>query len=250
MSEPLAAGAIEPATIASLQVGQPRQVGQADASDPLDRPWTTGFFKEPVGHALWLDFEGLDGDGVADRKLHGGPEKAVLAYAAGHYPAWAAELGLVLPGGAFGENFTVLGQSEATVCIGDRYAVGTAIVEVSQPRQPCWKLARRWRIRTLAARVQETGRTGWYLRVRQTGRVAAGDPMILIERPHPEWTVAAANAVMHGRPTDRAAAEALAACPALATNWRTALAARSETGTEPDTHRRLVGPNDPAGGSP
>lgn len=249
MPQPLAAGAVEPATIASLQVGLPRLVGTADASDPLDRPWTTGFFKEPVHQPLWLGDEGLEGDGVADRKVHGGPEKAVLAYAASHYFAWEAELGFELPSGAFGENVTVRGQSEATVCIGDRYAVGTAIVEVSQPRQPCWKLARRWRIRTLAARVQETGRTGWYLRVRQTGRVTAGDSLILIERPYPEWTVAAANAVMHGRPTDRAAAEALAACPALAANWRTALAARSATGTEPDTRRRLVGPNDPAGGT-
>ncbi|MFP5503622.1 MAG: MOSC domain-containing protein [Candidatus Sericytochromatia bacterium] len=231
--------------IESLQVGLPRTLGLEGAPEPMDRPWTTGFFKAPVAGPVWLGAEGLEGDGVADRRVHGGPEKAVLVYGAPHYPAWEHELGLVLPPGAFGENFTVSGQTEAEVCLGDIYAVGEALVEVAQPRQPCWKLSRRWRVPDLAVRVQASGRTGWYLRVHREGRVAAGDRLILLDRPHPEWTVAEANAVMHARGEDRAAA-ALAACPALAPGWRKTLEARAATGAPTDTRPRLMGPNEPS----
>src|SRR5690606_6199783 len=126
------------------------------------------------------------------------------------------------------------------VCIGDTYEVGGAVVQVSQPRQPCWKLARRWRIRDLAARVQETGRTGWYLRVLREGEVTAGDSLRLIDRPYAEWTIARANEIMHERRDDRDAAGALAACPLLSASWRETLRRRTETGMNPDPLRRLV----------
>src|SRR5690606_8606076 len=98
--------------------------------------------------------------------------------------------------GAFGENFTVKGLTEAAICVGDRWRVGgQAVVEVSQPRQPCWKLARRWGIKTLALHVQKTGRTGWYFRTLVEGMVAPDMYLQLIERPHPAWTVERANQI-------------------------------------------------------
>jgi MOSC domain-containing protein YiiM len=220
--------AMSPASLVSIQVGQPQTLGRSDATDLMDREWTTGFFKQTVSGPVALRRTNLDGDGQADLENHGGPDKAVNVYPAEHYPLWIEELGLdSLPFGGFGENFTLAGLTESTVAIGDVFAIGDAAVQVSQPRQPCWKLARRWRLKDLAARVIQTGRTGWYVRVLQEGTVAAGTTVRLIERPHPEWTVAAANDVMHHRRHDREATLALAACPALSASWREALERRA-----------------------
>ncbi len=211
----------------SIQVGLPQTFGRADAPDPLDQAWTSGIFKEPVAGPVWLGITGLAGDGQANRDAHGGPDKAVNVYPQVHYAHWAAALDLTdLSGGSFGENFTTAGPLEAQVCIGDIFDVGAARVQITQPRQPCWKLARRWRLRDLAATVQRSGRTGWYLRVLQEGWVAAGDALVLLDRPHPEWPVTTANAVMFERTADHAAAQALAACPALSTSWRDTLMQR------------------------
>jgi MOSC domain-containing protein YiiM len=209
----------------SIQVSLPRRIEPDEAPDPGGRAWTTAFFKQPVAGPLWLGRPNLEGDGQADRKNHGGPDKAVLAYAAAHYPFWRRELDdPEFPYGAFAENFTVEGLNEDSVCIGDTYALGDARVQVSQPRQPCWKIAARWRRRDLTVLVERTGRTGWYLRVLAEGRVEAGLPFELVERPFPEWTVTAATRVMRGK--DPRAAE-LAECPLLATSWRIDLAERA-----------------------
>ena len=147
--------------IIAVLVGMPRTYGTEGAADPLERPWTTALYKEPVAGPVRLGRENLSGDQPAQRSVHGGPEMAVLAYAAAHYPRWRDELGLPdLPYGAFGENLLVDGFDESSVCIGDVFAVGDARIQVSQPRGPCWKLERRWRIPDLIARVRDTGRGG------------------------------------------------------------------------------------------
>jgi MOSC domain-containing protein YiiM len=207
-------------TLLSIQVGMPRTHGVPGAEDPFDRPWTSGFFKEPVPGAVRVTQAGLVGDGVADRVNHGGPDKAVLVYSADHYPGWADELGVrPLPVGAFGENLTALGLTEDDVCIGDEWACGEVRFEVSQPRQPCWKLARRWRIKNLPARVVDSGRSGWYLRVLAEGEIVAGLPFTLVHRPNPEWTVRRAHRVMHDSKDDTAENAALMAVPGLSFSW-------------------------------
>lgn len=149
-----------------------------------------------------------------------------------------------LPYGAFGENFTVVGQTEADVCIGDTWQVGSDVVlQISQPRQPCWKLARRWRIKTLALQVQQTGRTGWYFRVLQPGPVAAGMSLTLQSRPHPTWSVQRANRVMHAEKADIVAAAELAAIPLLSESWRNTLTRRAKKLTL-DSTKRLIGENE------
>lgn len=209
------------AFLVSVQVGLPAQLGTPDAANPHDRPWTTGIFKQAVVGPVALSSTGLAGDGVADLVNHGGSDKAINVYPADHYPAWQAELGRPDFGpGAFGENFTIAGLVEADLAIGDRFRIGTeVVVEVSQPREPCWKLARRWHIKDLAAKVIATGRSGWYFRVITPGTVAAGMPVTRIAQGTSAWTITAANAVMHGRPVDRAAAGRLAVVPGLATSW-------------------------------
>jgi MOSC domain-containing protein YiiM len=211
--------------LVSIQVGLPRSYGQEGADDPMDRPWTTGFFKQPVDGPRRLGRTNLDGDGQADLVNHGGEDKAVLCYAASHYLEWREALHRPdLPHGAFGENFTIEGQNEELVCVGDTYSLGEAIVQVSQPRQPCWKLAWRWRIKELTAYVERSGRTGWYIRVLQEGEVRAGLPLTLLDRPYPEWTVMRAGKVMRNRRKDPEAAGELAGVELLAASWREHLA--------------------------
>jgi MOSC domain-containing protein YiiM len=212
-------------SILSIQVGLPKQLGTEGAKNPMERPWTTGFFKEPVAGAIYLGKTNLTGDGQADLILHGGIEKAVLAYAAKHYPQWRQELNLSnFPYGAFGENFTISMQTEEDVCIGDIFTVGEARIQVSQPREPCWKLARRWRMKDLPKRVITSGRSGWYFRVLSEGIVENGLPLLLLERPFPQWTIARVNQVFYRGGED---VSELASCPLLSSSWRQYFSARS-----------------------
>ncbi|WP_240627229.1 MOSC domain-containing protein [Thermoflavimicrobium daqui] len=226
-------------------VGKPQTLGQKDAKSAMDKEWTSGIVKKPVEGKVWLGRTNLVGDGQADLKYHGGPDKAVLAYACTHYAKWQTELGIEqMKPGALGENFAIDNQTEAEVCIGDLYQIGEAIVQVSQPRQPCWKPARLWKVKDLALRIQNTGRTGWYLRVMQEGYVESGQPITLLERPYPEWTIAKCNQIMHQQPYDREATQQLASCKLLSENWRNTLWKRVEKGENPDIRGRVIGPNE------
>jgi MOSC domain-containing protein YiiM len=218
-----------PAVLSSIQIGKPASYGSDDATDPHDESWTTGFFKTPVEGAVWAAATNLEGDGQADLKNHGGIDKAVLAYSADHYPPWRRELSMPeMPHGAFGENFTIAGLSEESVHIGDIFGIGAARFEVSQPRQPCWKLARRWRMHELLGLVIRNGRTGWYFRVLAPGRVEKQMPVTLLERPNPEWSIARANQILHHHKNDQALARQLAGVPRLADSWLEELRERAE----------------------
>jgi MOSC domain-containing protein YiiM len=207
--------------VQSIQIGKIRTYGDADAEDPIDREWTTATFKEAVSGPVWLGTQGFDGDQVADPRFHGGSDKATLVYSADHYKPWERKTFFTeLPFGAFGENISVSGMVEADVCIGDIYALGEARVQVSQPRQPCWKQARRWCIHDLVVQINRTGRTGWYLRVLREGHVQAGSHFVLEERPHSDWPLPRAHAVLNSKNSDVEAARELIAVRALAEAWR------------------------------
>src|SRR5690606_3030507 len=128
--------------------------------------------------------------------------------------------------------------------IGDTFQVGEAIVQVSQPRQPCWKPARRFKIKELALLIQNSGKTGWYFRVLQEGYVQAGDTSQLLERPCPEWTIAGCNEIMHVDKKNIEAAQKLASCKWLAPNWQATLMKRVEKNEESDLRKRVIGPNE------
>ena len=130
--------------------------------------------------------------------------------------------------GGFGENFTTEGLNEAQVCIGDRFQIGSAIVEVSQPRQPCWKLARRWDRKTLTVEVQRTGRTGWYFRVIQPGKARAGQAFEFVDAGSgsSKWTIADANQVMYERDVPKSKIEELVSVAALSDSWKEQLRKR------------------------
>jgi len=214
-------------TVTALHVGEPEALGFNGAAEWYDEAWTSGIFKRPIGGPVAVGPLGLAGDGHADLVNHGGPDKAICVYPALHYPEWQRELANAdFAAGAFGENLTLAGMTEADVCIGDIYTIGDGVLaQVSQPRQPCWKLARKWRLKDLTARAVASSRTGWYLRVLRSGNMRVGDTVPLQGRLHPAWTISAANLVMHHGVGD---SRALASLPELAGSWRKTLAGRSQ----------------------
>lgn len=222
------------ARLLSLNVGKPKPLPYRGKSVP------SSFVKTPVSGALWLLETGLDGDGQADLRNHGGPEKAVCVYPQEHYPYWEARLGRPLQPAAFGENFSTEGLTEERVCIGDVYRVGGALVQVSQPRQPCFKLAARHGVPQLALWVQESGFTGFYFRVLEEGEVRAGDGIPLVERQSSAVSLAEANRIMHRDKRDVAGIERLLAVPELSANWRRTFEKRL-AGAMEDTAPRLRG---------
>jgi MOSC domain-containing protein YiiM len=163
--------------LVSVNVGLPRVV-TADGE-----PVSTGIFKEPIAGRVMLRTLNLDGDRQADLSVHGGPNKAVYVYPSEHYHYWKRELPeLELRWGMFGENFTSAGLFESELNIGDKFAVGSAVVTVTEPRMPCYKLGIRFGRRDMVKRFLASERTGFYLAVLQEGEVGAGDAVELIER--------------------------------------------------------------------
>ena len=168
----------------SIQVGYPRKVNWRRTTV------ATGIYKEPVAGRLMLRRLNLEGDRQADLRVHGGREKAVYVYPSEHYPFWRAELpGISLPYGIFGENFTTEGLDERSVYIGDQYRIGTAVVEVTLPRMPCYKLAVRFKRSDMPQRFHASGRCGFYLAVLKEGEVGAGDVWERLARPESPMSV-------------------------------------------------------------
>lgn len=199
--------------------------------------------KSPKSGALQVTAQGLAGDEQGDLRVHGGVEKAIHHYPREHYAAWLAELGehpLLAQPGAFGENFSSTGWTEYDVCLGDRMRVGTALLEVSQGRLPCWKLSDRFGVQDLAERVQSSGRTGWYYRVLEDGQVSAGDRLLLVDRVLADWPLSRLSSIFCEKQLD---AELLRECLALplVPSWRKTLERRLESGVVEDWGPRLRG---------
>jgi MOSC domain-containing protein YiiM len=206
-------------TLDALLIGTPQPFHPARGWSSMARMAVDGpVIAGPLGFA---------GDAVADPSVHGGPDKAVHFYPREHYAAWAADIGdhphLAAPGG-FGENLSAFGLTENTVRIGDRFRIGTALFEVAQGRQPCWKLDHHFTRPTMAADVIRTGRGGMYLRVIEDGMVAPGDAIAQVGSGAAEWTVARVAHLLigggHKTAEGQRALVHLAALPTLAANWR------------------------------
>jgi len=190
-----------------------------------------------------IDELGFVLDEQADLENHGGADKAIHHYAAEHYQDWIAE-GEIPKGttpAAFGENLTTHGMTERALFIGDKLRLGTAVVQISQGRQPCWKVSEHTRNKKMAYLFQKTFRTGWYYRVLERGVAGVGDHVTLIERTQDRWNVADATSARLTRRVSRQTAEALATLPELADGWRQAFARMAEGNIEEDTNRRLKG---------
>lgn len=220
------------------------RIGKARVFGPQRQP--SAIAKSAASGALSFDRLGLAGDEQGDTRRHGGPDKAIHAYPAVHYADWLAEVpdvgALPVPGG-FGENLVVEELREGDVCLGDIFTLGTGRVQVSQARQPCWKLNHRFARPDMARLVQDSGRTGWYFRVLQPGEVAAGDALTLRERPHPDWPLSRVHRVLYRDMLDRAALADLAALPGLPSSWRTLAERRLAANQVEDWTTRLDTPD-------
>ena len=181
--------------------------------------------KRAVTGSRRVSLLGIEGDAQADLTAHGGRDKAIHHYPGDHYAGWASALGptpLLGAPGAFGENISTTGMTEEAVCLGDRYRMGSALVEVAQGRQPCWKQAHYLGVPKLVALMVVSGRTGWYYRVIEEGAVAAGDALVLEDRPCPQWPVARLFALLIGgkHHGEAAALAELGEHVLLAEEWR------------------------------
>jgi len=218
----------------------------AGRAQPYTRPGSrSAIDKQPLAGPVSIGELGFAGDEQGDPRVHGGPDKAIHHYAFDHYAAWRDELGatplLEVPG-AFGENISTRGLDEDGVCLGDRFRLGTALVEVSQGRQPCWKLNDRFGVPDMARRVQSSGRTGWYYRVLQPGVAHAGDALRLDARPYPAWTLRRLGMLLFGRVLAREALEPALQLP-LVPSWRKLLERRLQSQEVEDWSRRIDGPD-------
>jgi MOSC domain-containing protein YiiM len=171
--------------VVSVNVGQPREVIWHG------KPVLTSIYKYPVEGPLRLELEDFVGDRQADLTVHGGPDKAAYVYPAGYYDEWRRELpDDDLPWGAFGENLTMAGVTDTTVYIGDRFQIGSAEAQVTQPRIPCYKLGVRFGRDSFVKQFLQSGRNGFYFKVLRPGEITAGDAVTLLSRESHGVTVA------------------------------------------------------------
>ena len=212
------------AQLAGVFVGRPTVIGEVRG-----RPVESGIAKRrATAPSLALSATNLDGDRQADLSVHGGPDKAVYAYPAGHYPAWRAD-GFAVESGGFGENLALAGVDEHAVLLGDVWRWGDALLQVSQPRAPCYKLALHTGRKDVGPRMLATGRCGWYFRVTRPGTVPTTGGVALVDRADGAPSVADAFAAIFGaggRAADDATVDRVLASPALAGAWREPLLAR------------------------
>jgi MOSC domain-containing protein YiiM len=170
--------------IISVNVSLPKKI------DFEGQKVTTGIFKEPVEGRIMLRYLNLDGDKQADLTVHGGPDKAVYAYPIEHYQFWRKVYpNMEMPNGMFGENFTIEGLTESEVSVGDAFQIGSSKVIATQPRMPCYKLGVKFGRMDVLKKFLASGRSGIYFKVLDEGEVAAGDPIVQVEKDHNRITI-------------------------------------------------------------
>ncbi|MEN5426073.1 MOSC domain-containing protein [Stenotrophomonas pennii] len=211
---------------------------------PYTRPGScSAIAKVPVTGPVRIHAEGIEGDEQGDRRVHGGPEKAIHHYPFDHYAFWRSSHphALLDGSGAFGENFSSVGWTEDTIHLADVIRVGTATLQVSQGRQPCWKLNDRFGLPDMARSMQSSGRTGWYYRVLEGGRVTPGDTMTVVERVCPDWSLRRLGHVLFDRTLERSVLEEASQLP-LTESWKKLLSNRLQRNEVESWQSRLQGP--------
>lgn len=207
------------AMIHTLAIGMPKELNYSNG-----RSMITGIEKRKV-QEVYLSARGFEGDDVADKKHHGGPDRAVCLYPAEHYIQWEQELGKPLPTAAFGENLTVTNMLEADICIGDIYKIGDAVIQVTQGRVPCSTIDKYAEANILLKRLIETGYTGFLARVLEEGTICADSTIELVEK-HPEGiSVLHCNEVYFTN-KDALAMKRIQVVDALAEDWKQKLEKR------------------------
>lgn len=203
----------------------------------------TAIEKLPVLGDIYLSLEGLEGDECADKRHHGGLERALHQYPSEHYLYWAKHYnsGIQWKAPGMGENLSSVGMTEDAVCIGDRYQWGEAIIEISQPRSPCYKLNKRWGVDNFSIHMQDISRCGWLYRVINPGVVAVNKPLQLIERVTNPLTVREVCDLYFGSPLEQSGLHKLQQQKRLSESWMSKVKQRLETGEVENWNFRLLG---------
>jgi len=203
------------ASLVSIHTGKVAPLG------PDGEP--SGFVKHRRDGAVAVGELGLEGDAQADLSVHGGPNKAVYAYASAHYHGWVTDhprhAAMFAPG-VMGENLAIAGMTEADICVGDIHRIGTVLLQACQPRQPCFKLGLRFDDPMMVKAMVKSERAGWYYRVVQPGIVQAGDTVTLETRPHPGFAFTRLVSLVYRRNPTRDELEAMAGMEGIARQWR------------------------------
>ena len=202
--------------LVSLNITMPEKISLNDGG----RKVITGFFKKPINEKIFLDELGFRGDGVGDSRIHGGKDLAVCAYFVDHFPHWKNELDREIKPGAFGENLSLAGINETQIYIGDIFRLGEAEIEVSQPRQPCHKLNKVFDLQAMACKIQTTGYTGCYFRVKKTGWVNPVPAFELIQEAPGKISIEMVNVLMFKEKKNQDLLRTVVSLQALSTKWR------------------------------
>ncbi|MDA7025199.1 MOSC domain-containing protein [Bacillus sp. CLL-7-23] len=220
--------------IISINIGKPITI------DVNGKEIQTGIYKMQIKKPIYLGKLNFQGDGQADLVHHGGVDKAVCVYPFEHYQYWENELNRKLEYGAFGENLTVTGMLETNIHIGDIFQIGEAIVQVTQPRQPCFKLAKRYDLKDFPIRMQNNGYTGFYFRVLEEGWVTPGSNINRLETNAKQVTIEFANQIMHHDKKNVDALKRILEVEQLSGNWTNTFRKRLK-GTIENTQERIEG---------
>lgn len=208
----------------------------------------SGIHKSVTTEEIHVQMDRLVGDEQGDTRRHGGPEKVIHHYPYEHYTTWRQECPQIEAQhfvlGAFGENISTTGMTEKNVCIGDVFRLGSSTIQVSQGRQPCWKLNIRFAHSSMAKRVQESRRTGWYYRVLEEGTFQAGDTLERIEQPNPHWPISRVLDILYDKRLDPLELRALSELRELTDSWRTLAERRIQKSQVEDWTKRLITPED------
>ena len=212
--------------LVSVNVGLPRKIAYQGYAV------STGIYKEPVDHRVMVRAENVDGDRQGDLTVHGGVDKAVYAYPLEHYAYWQKELGGGgFPYGQFGENLTVAQMAEDEVHIGDVFGIGGAELEVSQPREPCYKLWMKMDLPEFPRMFLASGRVGFYFRVRREGEIGAGDAIVRIKADTAQISIADLWRLRYVDKDNLELTQKAVDLPALSPSWRKPLARRLGSGS-------------------
>ncbi|MDQ1245587.1 MAG: hypothetical protein QG565_1928 [Campylobacterota bacterium] len=211
----------------STQVGRVKSYGDKDSKEFLEKYWESASVKEMVKGKIFVGKTGLEGDEVADKIHHGGEEKAVFANSYENYVEWAEFLALdTIPFGALAENLTISGLHESNVCLGDIHKIGSALLQVSQPRKPCWKIAARWHNKKFTNEIYTTGLTGWYYRVLEEGFLEAGDEVSVVSQDESQVSILDANMAFANPIKYRDILEKIANISSIAPSYKISIANR------------------------
>ena len=212
------------AKVISIQVGEVVTVGDINSKDIINKSYTTASYKKPIDKIFEVTKLSIVGDSVADTIHHGGIDKAIFANSLNNYNHWKQYLNKDnISYGALGENLTIDSIDESTVCIGDIHQIGSVKLQVSQPRQPCWKISRRWEHKDFMQEIYSSGLTGWYYRVIEEGSFKADDLVQYISSLDTKITIIKANKVMRNKEEYSDMVDTLLSIDELAQSWKNSL---------------------------